>query len=101
MIHTQRMIASKERMDVKILVKENDWNFPAHAYAQYKWITENQFNDRSFYSYHDKLAFLNFQPDGVNITIMRQVEFAEGYRTLFHNTWEYVAKSPPRRGDES
>lgn len=101
MIHTQRMIASKERMDVKILVKENDLHFPAQSYAQYKWVRKSGFNDRSFYSYYDKLAFLNFKSEDVEITIMRQAEFAEGYRTLFHNTWEYVAKTPPIRGEES
>ncbi|MEM1324949.1 MAG: helix-turn-helix transcriptional regulator [Bacteroidota bacterium] len=100
-LHADRMLTIKDRMDVRILVKENDWHFPAQSYAQYKWVTDDQFNDRSFYSYHDKLAFLNFQPNDVQITIMRQAEFAEGYRTLFRNTWEYVAKLPPSNGDHN
>lgn len=95
--HTERMTRDKSLMDVRIIVKENDWNFPAAAYSQYKWVKEDQFNDRSFYSYHDKLAFLNFREDDVEITIMRQPEFAEGYRTLFLNTWHYVAQIPPTR----
>lgn len=99
-IHTNRMLAIKSKMDVRILVKEKDWNFPARSYAKYKWVAEQQFNDRSFYSYHDKLAFLNFQLDRVEITIMRQAEFAEGYRYLFQNTWDYVAKEPPSEQQE-
>lgn len=92
--HVRRMIQSKALIDVRILVKEGDWNFPAKDYSEYKWVTEEQFNDRSFYSYHDRLAFLNFQPDRAEITIMRKPEFAEGYRTLFLSTWNHVAIHP-------
>lgn len=92
--HADRMCQSRTLMDVRILVKEGDWNFPARAYSQYKWVREEQFNDRSFYSYHDRLAFLNFQPKHAEITIMRKPEFAEGYRTLFLSTWDHVATVP-------
>lgn len=94
--HTSRMIDAKDLMDVRIIVQDGDSFFPALDYAQYKWIQPNQFNDRSFYSYHDKLAFLNFKPNDVEITIMNQAEFAEGYRTLFRNTWDGVAYDPPK-----
>ena len=92
--HTDRMIQHKDVMDVRIIVKEYDWTFPAIEYASYKWVKADQFNDKSFYSYHNKLAFLNFSPENVEITIMQQEEFAEGYRKLFLNTWEYVAFDP-------
>jgi len=92
--HAERMFKNRDIMDVRILVQEGDWNFPAKNYSQYKWVTEEQFNDRSFYSYHDRLAFLNFQPERAEITIMRKPEFAEGYRTLFLSTWNHVALDP-------
>lgn len=90
--HTDRMTKDKSIMDVKIITQEGDHNRPASDYAQYKWVPEDKFNDRSFYSYHDKLAFLNFTEDDVEISIMKQAHFAEGYRTLFSIAWENFAK---------
>ena len=92
--HTDRMTKDKDVMDVRIIVKEGDQNFPASDYSKYKWFPDPLFNDKSFYSYHDKLAFLNFQKDDVEILIMRQPEFAEGYRTLFKIAWDQLATDP-------
>lgn len=92
--HVQRMIKDKKVMDIRIIVQENDFHFPAGAYAQYRWFPKRFFNDKSFYAYHDKLAFLDFQPDNVHITIMRNADFAEGYRTLFSIAWDHVAQIP-------
>ncbi len=89
--HTHRMTKDKDLMDVRIIVVEGDYNFPAAAYSKYKWVPQDQFRDKAFYSYHDKLAFLDFRDDNVYITIMRNKDFAEGYRTLFLTTWEHGA----------
>jgi transcriptional regulator with XRE-family HTH domain len=94
--HARRMIDSKDVMDVRILVKEGDWNFPAADYAQYKWVPNEIFNDKSFYSYHDKLAFLNFKDKEVEIVIIKQSDFAEGYRNLFLIAWDHAAKAPSK-----
>jgi transcriptional regulator with XRE-family HTH domain len=95
--HIQRMTKAKDIMDVRILVKEGDTNFPANGYSKYKWIPVDFFNDKSFYSYDDKLAFLNFQKTDVEITIMCQTEFAQGYRALFKIAWDYFAKDPKKK----
>lgn len=92
--HTNRMTESKDVIDVRILVKEGDSNFLTESYSQYKWIPQSIFNDKSFYSYHDKLAFLNFKDNDVEIIIIHQPDFAEGYRNLFRNTWDHVAITP-------
>ncbi len=92
--HTARMIAVKDQMDVRIIVQEGDWNFPASAYADYKWFPENLFSDQSFYAYHNKLAFLNFKDDDVRVMTINQSDFAEGYRTLFSIAWDNLAQTP-------
>lgn len=92
--HTERMISAKDKMDVKILVKTGDRNFPASAYAEYRWMPEELFNDKSFYSYHDRLAFLDFRESDIRITLIRQSDFAKGYRDLFRVAWEHIAKVP-------
>lgn len=92
--HTERMTNNKNVMDVRIIVKEGDHNFPATSYAQYKWFPAELFNDKAFYAYHDKLAFINFFEDDVQITIIEQPAFADGYRTLFEIAWDNVATDP-------
>ena len=92
--HTRRMTQSKTVMDVRIIVKEGDVNFPAQAYSQYKWFPKEMFNDKSFYSYHDRLAFINFKNDDVEIIVIKQPAFAEGYRALFLIAWENFAIEP-------
>ena len=87
------MTKDKNIMDVRIITKEGDYNKPASDYAQYKWMPEEKFNDRSFCSYHDKLAFLNFTENDIEISIMRQSQFADGYRSLFLIAWDHFAKS--------
>jgi len=89
--HAKRMDKDKDVMDVRIIVKEGDTNFPAKSYAEYRCFPENIFSEKSFYSYHDRLAFLNFKEGDVEIMIMRQPEFAEGYRNLFRIAWEKLA----------
>jgi transcriptional regulator with XRE-family HTH domain len=92
--HADRMKDSKSLMDVRILVKEGDTKFPASEYAQYKWLPTAKFNDKSIYSYHDKLAFIDFKVDTVDVVIIRQPSFADGYRSLFQIAWESLAKEP-------
>lgn len=92
--HVARMTRDQAVMDVRIMIKDGDRNFPAKAYSKYKWLPADMFNDKSFYSYHDKLAFLNFQRDDVEITIMEQGDFARGYRQLFLATWNNIARNP-------
>jgi transcriptional regulator with XRE-family HTH domain len=95
--HTDRMTSKKDVMDVRIIVKEGDYNFPTSTYSQYKWMPGNLFNEKSFYSYHDKLAFLNFMEDELEIFIMQQADFARGYRDLFLVAWDNLATTPPEK----
>jgi DNA-binding XRE family transcriptional regulator len=95
--HADRMTKDKEVMDVRIIVKENDWNFPAKDYSQYKWFPREFFNEQSFYSYHDRLVFLNFTDDNVEIMMIKNKNFAVGYRTLFTIAWDNFAIEPNQK----
>lgn len=94
--HTTRMTQDKDLMDVRILTKEGDWNFPAAAYSKYKWLKEERFTPLAFYSYHDKLAFINFDNDNVVITVITQLETAINYRNHFLDTWDFAAIEPSK-----
>ena len=92
--HVDRMTKDQEVMDVRIIVGEGDWDFPANAYSKYKWFPKEYFIDQSFYSYHDRLVFLNFYEDDVEVVMMKNYQFAKGYRDLFQIAWEHFAKDP-------
>jgi transcriptional regulator with XRE-family HTH domain len=92
--HAARMLKNQKVMDVRIIVKEGDRNFPAKAYGSYKWFPEQMFSSKSFYSYDDRLAFLNFTEHDCEVMLMRQMDFAKGYRNLFRVAWEKIAIDP-------
>jgi len=89
--HTDRMIRDKDVMDVRIIVKEGATDFPANAYSQYKSFPEEFFIDKSFYSYHNRLVFLNFTDDNVEVMTVKNIDFARGYRDLFIIAWDHFA----------
>lgn len=97
MAHTKRMVEKKDLMDIRIIVADGDWNFPANEYSDYKWFPKEFFSDKSFYSYHNRLAFLDFEENNMRATIINNKEFAEGYRTLFQIAWNHVAQTPQKK----
>lgn len=92
--HTSRMTDKKNLMDIRIIVKEGDFNFPAKEYSSYKWFSKEFFNEQSFYSYHDRLVFLKFSKDNVEIMMIKNFDFAKGYRDLFSIAWDNFAIEP-------
>jgi transcriptional regulator with XRE-family HTH domain len=95
--HVKRMTDHQNVMDVRIIVQHGDLSFPAKGYSKYKWFPKEYFNDKSFYSYHDRLAFLNFKEDDVQIIIIQQPDFADGYRRLFLAAWEHICVDPDEK----
>ena len=93
-LHKKKMIERKHLADFRILVKEGDYNFEASKYAQYRWYPKSLFYEQCFYSYGNKLAFLNFDSDEVKITIMNQENYAKTFRHLFRIAWNNVALTP-------
>lgn len=95
--HHKRMSARRECIDCRTILKEGDYYFPSAAWTEYKWFPEDIFSDKTFYSYGSKLAFLQFFEDDIEITIMDNADFAEGYNNLFLIAWESVAIVPPKK----
>lgn len=89
--HVDRMAAViRDNPDfrMRIIIQEDDMNFRASKYAQYKWASKDKFSDISFYVYGDKLAILIFEDDDVYITVMPNKRVAEAYRKQFNMAWE-------------
>lgn len=92
--HAERMKEIKIPFNFKIMVEEGDTNFIASDFAQYKWFPKNLFDRQSFYCYGNKLAFIKFVEDFVEVMILPQKEFSNGFRVLFNIAWDKIAISP-------
>jgi predicted transcriptional regulator len=93
-IHSERMKNISHPLTSKIIVKESDWFFIANEFSEYRWFPKELFNEQSFYAYDKKLAFINFKEEDVQVMILNQHEFTEGFRVLFNIAWDAVAKPP-------
>ncbi len=92
--HAKRMRTIDKTLDFRIIIKEGDELFIAGSFAEYRWFPENMFNEQTIYVYGDKLAFLTFHKDDVNIRVMDQSEFADSFRVLFNIAWDKVSTKP-------
>lgn len=96
-IHAPRMTAIQAKFDYKILSKEGDTNFISDNFAEYRWMPETLFDEKSaFYVYGDKVGVIDFQEDTVSITTIDQKQFSRTMRILFENAWENLAIEPSK-----
>ncbi len=93
-LHSKRMAELENNFKVKITIKQGDTNFISNSFAEYRWIPEEMFNDKSFYAYGDKIAFMNFDEENSRILVLTHPEFSNGFKALFNIAWEKVAEIP-------
>lgn len=93
-MHSKRMAALVDKIDVKITAQYGDVQFIGHNHAEYRWIPDDMWNERSFYAYGDFIGFLIFREDNVSIFVMREKEVSESFRSLFNIAWDSVAIKP-------
>lgn len=92
-IHKERMEAIKDKIMGKIIIQRNDMHFWAHDYAEYRWFSGNDYDEnKTLYSYGDRLAFLDFGEQSLVITVMKRAEFAQGFRSLFDAAWQQALR---------
>lgn len=97
-MHTNRMLGIKDKLtSFKITAGHDDYQMIG-KHAEYRWLPKEMWNDQSFYAYGDRIALLNFEEDSVNIVVMYNRKFADGFRSLFDVTWENVTIIPPKQG---
>lgn len=96
LMHTERMVAIKDRLDFKITAGHNDYQMIG-KHAEYRWLPKEMWNDQSFYAYGDRIALLNFEEDSVHIVVMHNKKFADGFRSLFNVAWDNVTIKPPKK----
>ncbi len=95
--HSKRMANLGDSIKVKITARKGDSNFISKGFAEYRWVSEEMFNEKSFYIYGDRIAFMNFDTQDIQksrVLVLKHLEFSNGFRTLFNIAWEQVAERP-------
>jgi len=87
-MHAQRMAAVTSKENFKITAGHGDKEFLG-PYAEYRWLPKKMWNEQSIYTYGDRFATLNFQPDSVTIVVVHNKQTAEGFRALFDVAWKH------------
>lgn len=92
--HVVRMEKILHKIDYKIIIKQNDYNFISNRFAEYRWIPDKIWHEHSFYTYGDKVAFLNFEGNNVEIYVIRQKKLTQTMRFFFNMMWEQFTIIP-------
>jgi len=95
--HANRMKSISDKITFHAISRENDDLFIASSFGEYRWFPENLFNEQSFYAYGNKLGFLNFEKETVNIFVIEQNDFTHGFRVLFEIAWNHMAIIPSEK----
>ena len=86
--HAARMESIKDKITWHAISKEGDDLFIAGGFGEYRWIPQDMFIDKSFYAYGNKLGFLNFEENALNIIVLENQDFADAFRNLFEIAWD-------------
>lgn len=96
--HTKRMQKLLDRINFKVTCKEGDTNFIGGKHSEYRWVSKEIWNEQSFYAYGDRIGFLRFEKDDVEILVMKQKQFADSFRFLFNIAWDQITIIPNVKG---
>lgn len=94
--HASRMTNIKDKITFHAISNENNPLFIASDFGEYRWFPNDLYNDKAFYAYGDKLGFMNFEDNSVNIVVIEHADFANAFRTLFKIAWDNVAIIPQK-----
>lgn len=84
--HMERM-SSIKNLSFKVLLKENDFDFTASEYVEYRWLPQEQFSSVPFYTFGKQLAIFLLD-DEPTVVVLDYPAVAEAYRLQFKNMWE-------------
>lgn len=92
--HVPRMEKLLGKMTVRITIQKGNYNFIGKDFCEYRWLPDHIWNDNSFYSYGDKIGFMNFTENHVEIIVLKERKFAETFRFLFNLVWDQYSIIP-------
>lgn len=94
-LHVDRML--ELNCHYKILLCEGDYFFPVSSYAEYRWLSKEEFSSIPFYVFAGKLAIILFLDEPL-VFLLDDEKAANIYREKFLEQWK-KAKKPPKNPD--
>lgn len=96
-IYIAKMSALEEKIHMRHLIAEGDYNVVSSEYSKYRWVPKDKFKAVPFYVYADKLAIIIFSSTApVKIYVIQAAEVAEAYRHQFDAMWTQAQEIPER-----
>jgi DNA-binding XRE family transcriptional regulator len=89
----KRMSEIEKAFSYRVIVEYGDSTFFGSSYCEYKWMSQEFFNNKAFFVFGNKVAFANFD-DGVQIIMIEQSDIAQNHRVLFDLAWNELAQDP-------
>lgn len=93
-VHVPRMEELMPHMTARMIIKNKNYNFIGRRFGEYRWMPDNIWNQNSFYSYGDKIGFMNFDDSDIKIFVLKHRKFAETFSFLFHLVWDQYTIIP-------
>lgn len=96
--HTQRMQPLLPNISFHVTCKEGETNFIGGKHSEYRWVPEKIFNEQAIYCFGDRIAFMNFEPESVDIYVLYNRAFSDSFRLLFDLVWDEITIIPTLEG---
>jgi transcriptional regulator with XRE-family HTH domain len=79
-------MADLKNLNFKSLIREGDDYFAGGRYAEYRWVSADEFDRVPYYAYGDKLAIILFGKS-VSVYVIQQKEITDAFRASFNRQW--------------
>jgi transcriptional regulator with XRE-family HTH domain len=96
--HTKRMQPLLPDISFNVTCEEGDTNFIGGKHSEYRWVPKQIFNEQSIYCFGDRIAFMNFEENEVNIYVLNSREFNNSFCLLFDMVWDEITTIPDTEG---
>ncbi len=93
-MHRERMAKIKDNILFRVLLKEGDTYFRNNTYIQYRWMPKEFFFPHPIYLYNEKLAFIKFENNNLEILRISMPLMAAAFRSQFDFIWQH--SMPPK-----
>ena len=84
----RKEMSKAKGLSSRILVKQGDDFLTAKGFAQYRGVPPSIFsNEACYYAYGEKLALITFDEGRVRILVLKNRQFADGFKVMFNAIW--------------
>lgn len=87
--HRTRMNAIKDKIKFRVLLKEGDTYYRNTSYIEYRWMAKDFFFEYPIYLYNNKLAFIKFEKNNLEILRIAMPSMATAFRLQFDFIWHH------------